>query len=103
MQGADFSRISLDEIYRKSETIVSRRIAGEAVLVPLRRNAADLDAIYALNETAAMVWESLDGVNTLRQVLQRVVAEFEIDEVAAEIDLVELVAHLHELGAVEKA
>jgi len=102
MPASDPGPISLDECYKKSETIVSRRIAGEAVLVPLRRNAADLDAIYALNETAAAAWEALDGSNTLRQVLQRILAEFEVDDATAEQDLLELMAHLRELGAVEK-
>jgi hypothetical protein len=68
----------------------------------MRRNTADLDAIYALNETAALVWETLDGTNTLRQVLDNVIAEFEVGEAQAEQDLLELVAHLKELGAVEK-
>jgi len=94
--------ISLADRYQKSESIISRNIAGEAVLVPLRRNAADLDNIYALNETAALVWESLDGENTLQDVLKRVVTEFEVYEADAERDLLDLVAHLCELGAVVK-
>ena len=102
MVDAKPSSLSLDDRYQKSESIISRNIAGEAVLVPLRRNAADLDNIYALNETAALVWESLDGANTLRDVLNRVVAEFEVDEALAEKDLVELIAQLESLGAVIK-
>ena len=94
--------IGLDDCYKKSETIVSRRIAGEAVLVPLRRNAADLDAIYALNETAAVAWDALDGNVTLRQVLERILAEFEVDAATAKQDLLELMTQLRELGAVEK-
>lgn len=95
-------RITLDECYKKSDAIISRRIAGEAVLVPLRRRSADLDAIYALNETAAAAWEALDGTRTLQEVLERILAEFEIDAATAEDDLLELIAHLRELGAVEK-
>jgi hypothetical protein len=102
MPVADPNPISLDECYKKSESIVSRRIAGEAVLVPLRRNAADLDAIYALNETAAAAWDALDGAIALRQVLQRVLAEFEVDDGTAEKDLLELMTQLRDLGAVEK-
>lgn len=94
--------IALDDCFKKSETIVSRRIAGEAVLVPLRRNAADLDAIYALNETAAVAWDALDGSVTLRQVLERILAEFEVDAATAEQDLLELMTQLRQLGAVEK-
>lgn len=102
MTGAKKIDISLDERYRRSETIISRNIAGEAVLVPLRRNAADLDNIYALNETAAVVWEALDGQTPLREVLARILAEFEVEESQAEADLIELVAQLESLGAVIK-
>lgn len=98
----DSSPISMEACYRKSESIVSRRIAGEAVLVPLRRNAADLDAIYALNETAAAAWDALDGSVSLRQVLERILAEFEVDAATAEKDLLELIAQLRDLGAIEK-
>ena len=42
------NNVSLDDRYLRSESIISRNIAGEAVLVPIRRNAADLDNIYAL-------------------------------------------------------
>jgi hypothetical protein len=102
MDEGSLNRISLDDRYQKSEEIISRKIAGEAVLVPLRRNAADLDNIYSLNETAALVWETLDGSHTLRQSLERVVAEFEVDAPEAEQDLLSLIAHLESLGAVIK-
>lgn len=98
----DSSPISMEACYKKSKSIVSRRIAGEAVLVPLRRNAADLDAIYALNETAAVAWDVLDGTVSLRQVLERILAEFVVDAATAEKDLLELIAQLRELGAIEK-
>ncbi len=102
MPGAKPNCVSLDDRFVKSEAIISRNIAGEAVLVPLRRNAAELDNIYALNETAALVWEALDGRNTLRHALGRLVAEFEVEEPQAEEDLLSLVAHLESLGAVKK-
>jgi hypothetical protein len=94
--------LSLEERYQRSESIVSRRIAGEAVLVPIRNQVGALDSIYALNETAALVWDSLDGTLSLRQALARVTAEFEVDEVTAAQDLLELVADLVRIGALEK-
>jgi hypothetical protein len=94
--------VSLSDCFIKSESIISRIIAGEAVLVPLRRNAANLDNIYALNETAASIWDSLDGKNTLRQVLERVVIEFDVEEAEAAKDLLSLIAQLESFGAIIK-
>ncbi len=98
----EHSEILLDERYRRSEAIISRQIAGEAVLVPLRQNTADLEAIYAVNEVAALMWEMMDGTHTLREALERVTAEFEVEEEEAGKDLVELVTQLRELGALER-
>jgi hypothetical protein len=47
------SGVSLDERYKKSSSVVGRRVAGEAVLVPISRHVSDLHSIFALNETAA--------------------------------------------------
>ncbi len=96
------NKISWEDQYKKSESIVSRQIAGEAVLVPLRRKAADLDNIFALNETAAFVWAAMDGSQTLEQILAALVGEFEVDEATARQDLLELVTQLRDLGALEK-
>ena len=41
----------------KDPNIVSRKIAGEVILVPIRKNVGDLESIYTLNEVAARIWE----------------------------------------------
>jgi hypothetical protein len=43
-------------IYTKSPDIVFRRIADEVILVPIRRNTADLEKIYTLNASASFIW-----------------------------------------------
>lgn len=94
--------ISLDDRYQKGSSIVFRQIAGEAVLVPIRQKVGDLDCVYALNETASSAWELLNGTRTLRSVLGEVVAEYQVEEEVAAQDLIELIASLIEVGAVEK-
>ena len=51
----------LNTVYKKSDSIVSRRIADEFILVSIRQNVGDLESIYTLNETAARIWELIDG------------------------------------------
>jgi hypothetical protein len=93
----------LDGCYQKDESVVSRDIAGEVILVPIRQNVGDLESIYTLNETAAFIWALLDGKRTVGDIRDHVVAEFEIDKVEAEADLRELLAQLEAIGAVRKA
>jgi len=79
---------------------VSRIIAGEAVLVPVARNSDEVDSIYTLNETASTIWGALDGQRTLAEIIDLVVAEYEVTREQAEVDLYELVAQLSEVQAV---
>ena len=80
--------------------MVSREIAGEAILVPIRQNVGDLESIYTLNETAARVWELIDGKNTVRDIRDAIVTEFAVDEDEAEDDLVELLCDLESITAI---
>jgi Coenzyme PQQ synthesis protein D (PqqD) len=95
--------ISLEACYRHDPNIVDRNIAGEVILVPIRNNVGDLESIYTLNETAARIWELLDGERTLAEVRDTVVAEFEVEIEDAEADLLELIEQLEMAQAIRKA
>lgn len=88
--------------YRHDPNIVSRLIAGETILVPIRKNVGDMESIYTLNETAARAWELIDGRRPAAEVLAQMVSEFEVDPAEAERDLTELLHDLCEIGALEK-
>lgn len=89
-------------IYRHDPNIVSRLIAGEMILVPIRKNVGDMECIYTLNETAARIWELIDGQRTTGAVLEQMLDDFDIDPAEAERDLMELLHDLCEIGALEK-
>lgn len=91
---------SLNDIYHQDPSIVSREVAGEVILVPIRDNVGDLESIYTLNETAARIWALLDGERTLADVRDAIVAEFEVEPAEAEADLLELVEHLEAIEAI---
>ena len=95
--------ISLDAVFCHDENIVDRNIAGEVILVPIRNNVGDLESIYTLNETAARIWELLDGVRTLGEVRDAMVGEYEVGAADAEGDLLEVVGQLVEAEAVREA
>jgi hypothetical protein len=86
--------------YAKDPDFVFRRIADEIILVPVRRNMGDLESIYSLNETAARVWELLDGRRTLGDLVATLVQEFEVAPGTAETDLRSLLGQLTEAGAI---
>ncbi len=94
---------TFDQKFRQDPAIVSRKIAGEMILVPIRQNVGDLDSIYVLNETALLAWQLFDGEHSLADIRRQITAEFEVDEQQAGQDLLELVANLERAGALVAA
>jgi hypothetical protein len=93
---------SSQETYRKDDSIVSRRIEDEMILVPIFQDVADLGSIYTLNEVGAFIWEQIDGQKTASEVLALLVREFEVTDEEAEKDLMEFIQQLSAIGAITK-
>ena len=90
----------LDKVYTKSDSIVFRKIADEFILVPIRQNVGDLESIYTLNETAARIWELIDGKIKIGKIKEKIVGEFEVSPEEAEKDLIEHLQQLEEIEAI---
>ena len=91
-----------EEIYRHHDSIVSRRIEDEVILVPIRQNVADLESIYTLSEVAAHIWEQIDGRRTTAEILTLTVGQFEVSEEEAQKDLKEFIQQLSAIGAITR-
>lgn len=88
----------LAKVYFKSDSIVFRKIGDEFILVPIRHNVGDLDSIYTLNETAARIWELIDGKKSLHEIKNMMIEEFDVTPAEAENDLIE---HLQQLEGIK--
>ena len=93
---------SSQEIYRQDDSIVSRRIEDEVILVPIRQNVADLGSIYTLTEVGAYIWEQMDGQRTTAEILALIVEEFEVTEEEAGKDLMEFTEQLSSIGVITR-
>jgi Coenzyme PQQ synthesis protein D (PqqD) len=87
----------LSRRYTKCPDVVFRQIAGEFVLVPIRHDVADLEAVYTLRGVGARIWELLDGERDGHAILDLIMQEYDISLEVAQSDLVEF---LDELEAV---
>jgi hypothetical protein len=90
----------LNTVYNKSDSIVSRKIADEFILVPIRQNVGDLESIYTLNETAARIWELIDGKMKVEEIKEKLIEEFEVSPEEAEKDIIEHIMQLKEIKAI---
>jgi hypothetical protein len=93
--------ISVDTIFKRSENVVFRKIQDEYVLVPIVASAADVDSIFNLNETGAAVWERIDGVKKLSDIIEDIKAEYEGEGNEIEDDVMAFVREMVEAGLIE--
>ena len=91
--------ISAVRFGRKSE-FVTRMIAGEAVVVPVRGQIGDIDAIYHFNEVGAFIWNLLDGKTSVCDIAHAVCLEFEAAREDSERDTLEFVDLLQDAGMI---
>ena len=92
----------LHKIVQKDGSIVSRRIADEMILVPIRRKLGEVDFLYTLNEVGGRIWDLIDGERSLTALRDAIVEEFEVSEEEAQEDLLVLIEHLKEIGAIQE-
>jgi hypothetical protein len=91
---------TLDQVYKRNQNFVFRKIDDETILVPIKDNVGDMGSIYNLNEVAALVWENLNGERTLHDVKNILIQEFEVSRLDAEHDLLAFVHQLEEIDAI---
>lgn len=95
--------MNLHTIYRKKDNMVTRQIAGETLLVPIRSQVADMQNIFALtHSTAEYIWQQLDGKQNLEQIHQGIMDNFQVENQQALSDLQEFISQLLEAGIIEE-
>ncbi|MDH5346702.1 MAG: PqqD family protein [Nitrospira sp.] len=89
-------------IYTKHPDYVQRDVAGECVLVPIRRTLTEANSIYVLNETGAALWNRIDGRRTAQEIITDFCGEYEVavDQLAK--DFTSLLDDLLSIRAVEE-
>ena len=93
-----------ERVYKKNPDFVSRKIAGEIILVPIRRNASDLEAIYNLNnEVSVRIWELINGKRSLGQIENKILEEFQVGKEKLEKDVRDFIRDLEKVEAVKIA
>jgi len=93
----------MSTVYRRNPDFVQREVAGECILIPVRRRLVDVNCLYALNETAAAIWRRIDGKKTLEEIGVEVAEEFEVTPAQLQSDLAPLIEDLRSIEALQEA
>ena len=90
---------TLDDKVRPNAQVVDTKLDdGEVVLLHL-----DSKSYFSLNVTGERIWQGLKQGLSLREISQRLQAEFDVDEAGADSSVVELVDELTQQKLVQLA
>ena len=91
---------NLGKVFMRNSDVISRQIAGELFLVPVKGKIADMENIFALTAVAEYIWERLDGRKSLNEILNDVVERFDVEREQAESDIWEFITELMGSGLI---
>ena len=80
---------------------ILRDIAGEYVLVPTGETTQEFNGFITISDTARFIWENIEKVDNLKQLVDLILEEYEIDEETATRDAVGMVNDLLKNGFIE--
>jgi hypothetical protein len=91
-----------DNIYAKNPDFVSREVAGEFILIPIRRQLDEVNSLYVLNETGAALWRRINGKRSAREIIEDFSMEFDVTREQIEKDFNSLIEDLRSIQAIEE-
>lgn len=90
--------------WRCAPGVVTRRVAGELVLVPVASGRQQRDTrFFVLNETAERLWSLLEAPRSADELAQHLTTEFDVDASRARADVDAFLADLDAQGAIIRA
>jgi hypothetical protein len=73
---------------------VLREIAGDYIIIPTGKTVLELNGLITVNEVGVTIWNMLQQNVELEDLVQGVLAEYEVDEATARADVQEFIAQL---------
>ena len=89
------------QLFTRSRTVVSRVVAGETLIVPVRGKVGDLASIYSFNGTGSLIWQLLDSPCSLANLIDAVEREYVVDLDTATKDVTQFMTDLQSVGLLE--
>jgi Coenzyme PQQ synthesis protein D (PqqD) len=71
----------------RNQDVVSRKIDGELIIVPVRSGVGDLNSLYTLNPVGSVLWDFMSEHHTVGEMVERVCEEFEVTTTQAQQDI----------------
>ena len=85
--------------YLRSDDHVYRQIAGEDMLVALRRSA--VSPLFEMSPSAVVLWKHLSSWSTLDELVETILSTFDVDRETAATDVAQFIEQLRSVGALQ--
>jgi hypothetical protein len=92
---------SEEQLFTRSRSVVSRVVAGETLIVPVRGKVGDLASIYSFNGTGSLIWKLLDAPQSLADLIDAVEREYEVEQEQAQKDVTRFLDDMLSVGLVD--
>ena len=80
---------------------ITKKVAGDVIVIPAEQALVDFKAIITLNETGAYLWELLKEDTSREKLLEDMLKEYDSDEKTLSADINEFLSVLEEKGLLE--
>ena len=84
----------------RSDSVVSRVIAGETLIIPVRKGVGDLASIYSLNEVASAIWQAIQKPRQKDEIVTVITREFAAERQQIERDVETFLAEMNSAGLI---
>ena len=92
-----------DLTFSKKEDFVIREIAGETIIVPIRKQAGDLESIYTLNELGTTIWGMIDGKTKVSKIIEAIHENYDTSRENAARDVAEFLQSLEKASLIQSS
>jgi hypothetical protein len=93
-----------ERIVRRADdgrSFVTRRIAGETLLLPVTGHVANLESIYVMNEVGSRIWDLLQAPVRVDGIAAALAGEFDVSAEQVGDDVAEFLGALGDRGLIE--
>jgi hypothetical protein len=90
------------KVYKKNKDIVTRKIADELFLVPIKGKIADMQRIFTLNPVGQYIWQEIDNGKGLDEIHKGIIERFDVENEQADSDIREFIAELIEADLIRE-
>ena len=89
------------QVFIRSRSVVSRTVAGETLIVPVRGKVGDLASIYSFNGTGSLIWQLLDAPHDLADLIEAVAEHYDVAPEQAQKDVSQFLDDMLSVGLIQ--